>query len=146
MAKMRRQTKTKADILIIGGGHAGFSLAAVLGASGLDVVCFERGPDKPRAPDGRTLALSFRSMRVFEKAGVTASIKKNACPILDISASLIRNRHCFSLSIIAMSARNPFGWIIENHLFERALRQRVGRLKNVRMVYDAALLLKHGAR
>ena len=53
---------TTADVIIVGGGPSGLSLASCLGAAGLDVVVLERGPKKQARFDGRTLALSFRSM------------------------------------------------------------------------------------
>lgn len=134
---MRRKTAARTDILIVGGGHAGLSLAACLGAAGLDVVCLERGDGKIRQ-DGRTLALSSRSMKILQAAGVDALIRKNACPILDIRVAdqgspLYLDFHSEEVG------KEPFGWIVENDLFGEALLKRIRQLKNVKLVTGAAI-------
>ncbi len=141
MSKMRRQPPALSDVIIIGGGHAGSSLAACLGAAGLNVTVLERGLAKAKRDarlDGRTLALSFRTMQVLRQAGVERLIKSDACPILDIrvadqdSPSFLDFRH-------KEIGDDPFGWIIENNLFNRALEKRIGQMKNVRVVNGAAV-------
>ena len=82
---MRPKPSLKTDIIVVGGGHAGLSLAACLGTAGFRVLCLERSvPNLKKKTDGRTLALSFRTMEVLRRGGVEQFIKKNACPILDI--------------------------------------------------------------
>jgi len=144
-AKMRpsrtRHTKRESDVVIVGGGPSGLALSAVLGSAGFSVVCLERNP--PRAErvarnDGRTTALSFGSVKILKKCGVWPALKKSACPILDI-----RIADCNSSSFLdfghAEIGDRPFGWIIENHFFHRALLSRARALKNVRIVAPAAM-------
>lgn len=139
MAKIRRNLSPTRDVLIVGGSYAGLALATSLGAAGLRVTCLERRPATAKpvmTPDGRTLALSFRSMQLLRASGVAPLIAKDACPILDIrvadqnSALHLDFRH-------SEVGANPFGWIIENRLFGRALERRARQLKTVQIVAGA---------
>ncbi len=136
-----KQTKCKSDVVIIGGGPSGLALAAALGSAGFSVVCLER--NAPRADgkarnDGRTTALSFGSVKILEKCGVWRMLEKSACPILDI-----RIADCDSPAFLDFGHKEigdlPFGWIVENHFFHRALLNRARALKNVRIVAPAAM-------
>ncbi len=127
-----------ADVLIIGGNYSGLSLAACLGAAGLNVMVLERGPKKIARFDGRTLALSFRSMNLLRQAGVGHLIERDANPMRDIRiADQDSTAHLdFHSSEIG---KEPFGWIVENHLFHRALNKRIATLKNVRIIHSASV-------
>jgi 2-octaprenyl-6-methoxyphenol hydroxylase len=145
MAKMRRrQNKVKrvtTDIIIVGGGHAGLSLAACLGAAGLKVICLECGAARARREarfDGRTLALSFRSMQTLRQGGVARLIEKDICPILDIRVADQDSRNYLDFHHTEVGA-NPFGWIIENRLFNRALEERIAETTHVSMVTQATV-------
>lgn len=76
------------DILVVGGGVAGFSLTALLAQAGLSVVCVDRAPladrlDKSR--DGRAQALSAASCRVLDAIGAWPLIAPHAAAIRDIA-------------------------------------------------------------
>lgn len=139
---MRRKSIIFADVLIVGGGHSGLSLAACLGAADLNVVCLERAAPKQsvhsKISNGRTLALSYRTMQLMQRAGLAEAIKKQACPILDI-----RVADQDSSSYLDFDHRqvggDPFGWIIENNLFQAALEKRINSMKQVRVVTGAAI-------
>ncbi len=131
------ETVTDAEVIIIGGGPSGLSLAASLGTAGLTVLVLERGPPKPATFDGRTLALSFRSMTILRKAGVADFIENSACPILDIhvgdgAAAYLDFSH-------KEVGDQPFGWIVEHHLFQKALERRLKGLKNVQIIHEASI-------
>ena len=54
--------ETHADVLIVGGGITGLTLAAALGSAGFDVVCVDRDTPEIRldeAFDGRTTAIAY---------------------------------------------------------------------------------------
>ncbi len=137
MAKMRRAVKN--DVAIIGGGPSGLSLAASLGAAGLSVVCLEREAIRKKSrPDGRTTALSYRSQKILKSSGVWPRLEKQACPILDIRvadqhAPLYLDFHHHEVG------NSPFGWIVENRIFHKALNQRVRELKNVHVIEATAV-------
>jgi len=60
------------DILIVGGGAPGLSLAALLGKAGLDVTIADKSPApalKQAKPDGRTSALMQASVNILKATG-----------------------------------------------------------------------------
>ena len=122
----------KADVVIVGGGHAGCSMAAILAANGVSVICIDQDdPQKSigEAFDGRTTAISYGSQRVINAAGAWDTLAEEACAIEDIlisdggSATLLE----FLVSEVDSSA---FGWIVENRKLRQALYQRLAELPN----------------
>lgn len=141
MARTRSRSAVKTDVIVVGGGHAGLSLAASLGAAGIGVVCLERGDfaaKRAMKSDGRTLALSFRSMQHLRQNGVAAFMEKEACPILDIRVADQDSPHYLDFHHQEVGM-DPFGWIIENPLFNRALEKRVKQLKSVKVLSGASV-------
>ncbi|MDX2028400.1 MAG: UbiH/UbiF/VisC/COQ6 family ubiquinone biosynthesis hydroxylase [Alphaproteobacteria bacterium] len=134
---MSRKSAFQADIIIVGGGPSGLSLATSLGAAGLETIVLERAvpPAKNTRFDGRTLALSFRSAQVLKASGVWPLIEPSACPILDIRIA-DQNSRAY-LDFHHKDIGNPFGWIVEHHLFRAALEKRVHPMKAVRVVAPA---------
>lgn len=128
------------DVAVVGGGYSGLTLALSLGAAGLNVVCLERGqPDALRKNfGGRTLALSYRTMQVMESCGIAEAIRKLACPITHIRVADQKSPSHLDFNAAALGG-DPFGWIIENNLFQNILEQRVQNFKNIHVMYGAAL-------
>lgn len=120
---------TRTEILIIGGGLAGLTMAGVMGAAGVKVVCIDREPESAilnDTYDGRTTAISFASHKVLQAAGVWEKMAPDCAPILDI-----RVADGASPLFLHFSAEKgqPFGWIIENRLMRRALFDNARRLQ-----------------
>lgn len=128
----------KTDIIIVGGNYSGLSLACALGSAGIDVTVIERGFQKRAKYDGRTLALSYRSMQVLEKAGVATALAKNAGPIFDIRVADKGSRAYLDFDHKDVGS-HPFGWIVENHLFHQTLSKRIDKLKNVKIIFSATV-------
>jgi 2-octaprenyl-6-methoxyphenol hydroxylase len=143
-AKMRRNSVKKRvnrnDIMIVGGGPAGLALASCLGTAGFSVVCIERrAPRRARTIaklDGRTTALSYGSAQILKNGGVWPHLQKAACPILDIRI-IDQNSPAFLDFHHREIGRNPFGWIVENHIFHQALLARIRELKSVQRIEGA---------
>lgn len=76
----------KTDILIIGGGPVGGSLALALRDSGLAVTVLEAQPDTAPSDDPRALALSWGSRQILERLGLWQGIA-GATPIEHIHVS-----------------------------------------------------------
>ena len=57
------------DVVIVGGGPIGCAAAIALSEAGLDVVVLEANSDRQRAPDSRTLALSWNSHLIMQRLG-----------------------------------------------------------------------------
>ncbi|MGE3623881.1 MAG: UbiH/UbiF/VisC/COQ6 family ubiquinone biosynthesis hydroxylase [Bdellovibrionales bacterium] len=121
------------DVVIIGGGPAGLTLAAMLGRAGFECACVERAPPPRKSGDIRTTALSYASMRFLRQGGVWAQLEHAACPILDIrvadgASSFFLDFHHREVGDV------PFGWIVENGAFRQALQKRISSLKNIRCI------------
>ncbi len=133
---------TQADIIIVGGNHSGLSLAALLGIAGFNVLCLERSSRKATKPtagllqDGRTVALSFRSVQLLRQAKVWPLIKAKACPIKSIRIADQQSPATLDFDYREVSDE-PFGWIVENKIFIDALTATLAKLKNVRLIRGA---------
>lgn len=131
-----------AEVIIIGGGLGGLTLAASLGAAGIDVICLER--EEPRATrtaqyDGRTTAIAYGPQQVLAACGVWPYLEKDACPILHI-----RVADQDSPPALDFHAREvgdvPFGWIADNLKLRLALEKRIAQLKkHVRVIAPARM-------
>ncbi len=134
----------KTDVLIIGGGLSGLTLAAVLGKAGVDAVCIDRDPSAAHLAqkyDGRTTAVSHAAHLVLQDAGVWEAMLPDCAPILDIRVA--DENSPFYLHFASETEANdaPFGWIIENRLMRKALFEGVLRLKkHVRHIAPAEIV------
>ena len=69
--------QTDYDIVIVGGGLVGMSLASALGRSGFRIAVVEAKEWRPSVAlnqEGRTLALAYGSRRIFEGMGLWSQI------------------------------------------------------------------------
>ena len=119
----------EADVLIIGGGLVGLSLAAALGGAGLAVAVVDR--EDPAGTldagfDGRVSAIAHASWRMLQAAGIARHLPA-AEPILDIRVS-----DGASLLFLHFDHRDlgpePFGHMVENRHARVALRARLAEL------------------
>ena len=81
---MTQQQRTQADVIILGGGMVGLSLAAALDSAGLTSIVVDPADSSGRrdvAFDGRTTAVSSSSMRMFRSIGVLDHLPTPGCPI-----------------------------------------------------------------
>lgn len=78
------------DVIIIGGGNAGATLAGLLGAYGFSVAVVEAlPPEAARDPtlDGRTLAITRGSSHLYRAMGAWSGLRPLAQPITHIMTS-----------------------------------------------------------
>jgi 2-octaprenyl-6-methoxyphenol hydroxylase len=129
----------EADIIIVGGGPAGCSMAALLAANDVSVICIDQDDPKTTLKgdfDGRTTAISYGSRRVIEAAGAWESLKTEACAIDDIQ--IIESGSAVLLEFLIKDVENKsFGWIVENCKLRAALYSRLKSLKNAQHIAPA---------
>lgn len=130
------------DVLIVGGGLVGASLAAALAPTALDIgvveaVAFTR--NAPPSYDDRTLALSYGSRRIFEGVGVWAAIAAlGAAPIKHIHVS---DRGRFGVTRLAANdaGLEALGYVVTHRALGAALLDAVDRRPNVDWISPASV-------
>ena len=114
------------DVIILGGGLIGLTLAAALDGSGLrSVVIDPADPDARLGAsfDARTSAVSSSSMRMLHTIGVGHHLSGPGCPILQIRVA--DGLAPGGLSFDPEEDGEPLGWMHENRHLRSALRARV---------------------
>ena len=125
--------KDNFDILIIGGGLVGASLAVALRASSLRLGVIEAVPlvaSSQPSYDDRTLALAYGSKRIFESVGVWNEIAPDATPIERIHIS---DRGHFGITrLSAAEAGLPaLGYVVANRALGAALLKMLHGSKQI---------------
>ena len=137
----------QADVLIVGGGLVGLSLAAALGTAGVATIVIDR--QDPAAMldqgfDGRVAALAWANWRMLESIGVWPLLRE-AEPILDIRVSDGPSTLFLHYDHRTLGS-DPFGFMVENRLNRQALYRRLEGLGSVALLAPAGLSeLQRGA-
>lgn len=119
--------RTLHDIIIIGAGPAGLSLAAALKGSGLDVLLIERQPEATlTAPafDGREIALTQLSVRLMQDLGQWARIDSAERSPLK-RAKVLNGPSSFALWVDPDRVHDELGFLVPNHLIRKAAYEAV---------------------
>lgn len=125
-----------ADVLVVGGGLAGMSLAAALGSAGATVAVVEALDPASMTDegfDGRTTAVAAGSQAALAAVGVWDLIGANAQPILEIR---VADNHSplFLHYDYRTLGDDPLGYIVENRVLRKALLDRLATLPEVTVV------------
>ena len=123
------------DVVIVGGGLSGLSLACLLGQRGLNIACVDQSDPAQKPKDLRTTAISYGSRKILEKAGIWQNIAES-CPIEDIR--ILDGNSPTLLEFLSREVENKaFGWIVDNHDLKQAMMKRLGELKTVTHIAPA---------
>jgi 2-octaprenyl-6-methoxyphenol hydroxylase len=136
------------DLIIIGGGLVGASLACALAPLGLKLALVEavafRAASQP-SYDDRTLALSASSCRILESIGVWPALVDSATPIREIHVREL-NRPGHVVMHPAELGLDRFGHVVEARSFGAAMAAALPELQNLDFVCPAAVkALRPGA-
>src|SRR3954470_3184808 len=121
----------RTDVIIVGLGPTGATLAGLLGQRGLDVAVFDRLPDLFPLP--RAIGLDHEVMRIAQELGVAGRLAPHISPYRPSEYRGVQGKLIRRLD----SAPPPFrlGWapnyVFEQPAFERILRARLGELRTV---------------
>jgi 2-octaprenyl-6-methoxyphenol hydroxylase len=124
------------DIVVIGGGMVGATLATALGGAGFEVCVIDR--EDPAAAleagfDGRVSAIAHGSQRMLAALDLWPGMAPDAEPIRDIrvsDGSSLMFLHFDHADI----GDEPFGYIVENRVTRRALNDRLTASAGARLM------------
>ncbi len=127
VAYLRTQHETEVDVLIVGGGFVGNTLAAALAGTGVSSAMVDTADLRESIDaefDGRSFAVSLSNQRLLASVGIWACLEERTSPILDIRIS-----DDLSLLFLHYDHREtgdePMGFMIENHRLRRAQYERL---------------------
>jgi 2-octaprenyl-6-methoxyphenol hydroxylase len=131
----------RADVLILGGGLVGLSLAVALERHGVTSVVIDAAEPAGQitpAFDGRATAVSSASWRMLEAIGVADALAPHACPIREIRVSDQLRPGALVFDPAKDEAfPEPLGRMVENRLLRQALQQAAAAASGVTMIAPA---------
>lgn len=139
----------RADVIILGGGLVGLTLAIALDRHGVSTIIVDPAdPASQLAPtyDGRATAVASASWRMLEAIGVGARLEGMGCPIgaIRVSDGLKPGGILFETP----GDDRPLGIMFENRLIRAALRETALASENLTLLMPArpAEVVRDGAR
>lgn len=128
------------DVVIIGAGPAGLSLACALADAGLSTRVLEQqglAALETPAPDGREIALTHRSRRLMTDLGLWDGLPPDLIAPLH-EARVLDGERAEALRFEApRGAVDPLGWLVPNHLIRAAAHAAARRRPRIRIQCDA---------
>lgn len=129
------------DVLIVGGGLVGASLARALAGQGLRIGLVEatplRGADRP-GYDDRVLALAYGTRLIFQGLGLWRHLESAATPILTIHVSDRGGPGVARLSASEQGVE-ALGYVVEARRIGAALAAGLEELEDVDLLCPASL-------
>ena len=130
------------ELLIIGGGLVGASLAVALGQAGLDVTVVDACPlsvDQQPNYDERSIALAQGSQCILSALGLWQSLQDEVCPIHTIHVS---DRGHFGFTRLHREQQGvpALGYVATARLLGKTLLDQLDRLPNVQTLAPAQLI------
>ena len=128
----------RADVIILGGGLVGLTLAIALDRHGLTTIVIDPAdPAGQLAPqyDGRATAVSSSSWRMLQAIGVGEGLEGKGCPIEAIRVS--EGLHEGGILFDPPPGDDPLGMMFENRLLRAALRGCALAAERVKLLMPA---------
>ena len=129
------------DLIIVGGGMVGASLACALKSSPLNIGLLEATPhsaSEQPSYDDRAIALSYGSQRIFESIGLWPDLAQHSTPILDIHIS---DRGHFGSTRLSAKVENvpALGQVILARSVGKVLQQKMHQQENLTLHCPASI-------
>ena len=143
----KQQDTVQTEVLVVGGGLAGMTLACALAGAGVATVAVDAAPRDDRLDegyDGRASAIAWGSAQVFRGIGLWPDLEPDAGRILDIRVADGTVPDGPSMLFLHYDHREvgdrPFGYMIENRALRRALFRHADALPALRHLAPARLV------
>ncbi len=133
------------DVVIVGGGLIGMSLAAALADSPLSILLLEQHQTAPvhaNSLDLRTTGLTRSSEHVYARAGIWQDMRRFATPIHHLEVSELNAFGCARING-ADHGISPIGYMMPNHQLIKVLSSKLGVVKNTHIQSPARLVSIH---
>jgi 2-octaprenyl-6-methoxyphenol hydroxylase len=124
------------DVIIVGAGMVGMSMAISLARSGLNIAIVEKyniDTHFEEKFDGRVSAIALGSKHILDNIGVWQFISWHAEPIWDIRVTDGATPFFLHYDHNEVGSE-PFGYIVENRYIRHALHQVVASHKNIELI------------
>ena len=134
-------TPLSCDIVIIGAGPAGGSLALLAATAGFDTILVDaRDPKSDVQKDGRNFAIVRGSWRLLETAGIAESLIDTAQPLNGLEAT-DGGTHMFGAPSVLFSnddlGNGTLGYMVEARRILPVLAEAFDRQENLRVIAPA---------
>ncbi len=136
-------TQQTADILIVGGGLVGQTLALALAAQDFSVIVIERAdPQAHLAPafDGRASAIASSTGRMLRVLGLADLFEREGCAIRAIRVTDGLSPLHLHFDSEEATPAEPLGTMLENRALRTALLERVRAQPNIALVAPAEIV------
>jgi 2-octaprenyl-6-methoxyphenol hydroxylase len=137
----QQKASTDYDLIIVGGGMVGASLAYALSKQSLRVAIIEAVPyqaDNQPSYDDRAIALSFGSRRIFDGLGLWQSLTKYTTAINRIHVS-DQGRFGFARLDNRQEGVDALGYVITARNLGKALVHQLDQIDNLTLITPANL-------
>lgn len=125
------------DVIIVGLGPTGTTLAALLGQRGILVAAFDKLPDLYPLP--RAIGLDHEVMRIMQELGLAAKVQQQTAPYRPSEYRGMEGQLIKRLDMAPPPYR--LGWapnyVFDQPAFEKILRSRLAELETVRLHLEA---------
>lgn len=132
----------RSDVLIVGAGPAGLSLAASLAQAGMQVTVLEQQPASTLAAppaDGREIALTHPSVATLQRIGSWQRLAAHEVGLLreaQVHDGPVGQRGAMQLHAGGSGVQH-LGWIVPNHALRRTAYEVAAHTPGVRLVTEA---------
>lgn len=133
------------EVVIVGGGLVGASLACALAPLGIKTALLEAVPFKAESQpsyDDRTLALSASSCRILSGLGLWSSLEQNATAIREIQVREYRRPGRVIMDPAELGL-DRFGHVVEARVFGAAIAGRLAGMDNLDFICPAEVTGVH---
>ena len=129
------------DVVIVGGGMVGASLALALAATGIKIGVIEAwtlNSENQPSYDDRAIALSYGSRLIFEGIGIWQALQTQAAPIRHIHIS-DRGHFGFTRLDHREQGVDALGYVVTGQFLGQLLMQDLDRRSNIELFCPARL-------